>query len=110
LVGLDPAGYGTHSLRRTKVACSIRRLVTFARANSSLVIRSWRARFGTSASKWTTLWSSQRRWNCEQGNGPVAAPRKLLTTPVSSWGVAYPGALQRQSEMGGKQAWRAPVS
>ena len=51
LIGLDPAGYGTHSLRRTKVALIYRRTGNCCWGTPSL-----RARYATSASRRTTPW------------------------------------------------------
>lgn len=48
-IGLDPALYGTHSMRRTKAAQIYRRRATCEPCNSCLVIRSWRAPSAISA-------------------------------------------------------------
>src|SRR3954451_11406574 len=60
LVGLDPAAYGTHSLRRTKVALLYRRPATFAPANSCSVIQNWRAPSATLGWRWMTLWNCRK--------------------------------------------------
>ena len=54
LAGLDPAAYGTHSLRRTKVALVCKRTATCGRVSCCLAIRSSRAPFGISGLKSTT--------------------------------------------------------
>ena len=51
LIGLDPALYGTHSLRRTKVALITSAPATFAPASCCLGTRSWKAPSDTSVSK-----------------------------------------------------------
>jgi integrase len=47
LVGLDPAAYGTHRLRRTRSRCSTRRRATFVPVSCSLGTQSWKAPFAT---------------------------------------------------------------
>ena len=61
LIGLDPAAYGTHSLRRTKVALVYKRTGNLRACQLLLGTRSWRALSGTSGSRWTTLWFSPSR-------------------------------------------------
>jgi integrase len=51
LIGLDPAAYGTHSLRRTKVALLYKRTGNLRAVSSSSAIRSSRAPSGTSGSR-----------------------------------------------------------
>ena len=63
LVGLDPAAYGTRSMRRTKSRCFTRRPATSEPVSSCWGTRNWKARSATSESKWTMPWSFQRRLN-----------------------------------------------
>jgi integrase len=50
-VGLDPAAYGTHSIRRTKPSLIYRRTKICVLCNFSWATRSSRARFATSVSR-----------------------------------------------------------
>ena len=68
LAGLDPAAYGTHSLRRTKVALVYKRTGNLRRASFCSAIRSWRARSAISASRSMTPWSCRSRPTFEQGS------------------------------------------
>jgi integrase len=52
-IGLDSNDYGTHTMRRTKAS-----LIYFS------VIRNWKARCATSASRSTTLWKWLSRLKC----------------------------------------------
>lgn len=61
LIGLEPAEYGTHSLRRTKVSSSTERPAISERASYCLDIRSLRARCAISEWSWMTLWRCVRR-------------------------------------------------
>jgi hypothetical protein len=54
LIGLAPSAFGTHSLRRTKVALVDKRAGNIQPASCSLAIPSWRAQFATSASRLNT--------------------------------------------------------
>ena len=60
-IGLDPAKFGRHSLRRTKVVMIDRRTGTSERFSSCWAIRRSRAPFGISASRSMTLSRSPRR-------------------------------------------------
>jgi len=57
-IGLDPATYGTHSLRRTKASLIYRRTKNLRQCNCCLDTRSWKVRFATSESRSTMHW----RW------------------------------------------------
>ncbi len=75
LAGLDPAGYGTHSLRRTKVALVYKRMAICGPASSYSVTQSWRAPSATSASRSMTPWFCPSRLTCEASCGGPAPPR-----------------------------------
>jgi len=57
-IGLDPATYGTHSLRRTKASLIYRRTKNLRQCNCCLDTRSWKVQFATSESRSTMHW----RW------------------------------------------------
>lgn len=61
LIGLEPADYGTHSLRRTKATLIYRRTKTCGRCSCSWVIPSWRIRSGTLESNSTMPWKLPSR-------------------------------------------------
>ena len=73
--GLDPAGYGTHSLRRTKAARSTGAPATSARCSSFWATARSRAPFVTSASKWKTPSQSPSRWRSDVRFSPEADVR-----------------------------------
>ena len=75
LAGLDPAAYGTHSLRRTKVALVYKRKGNLRACSSCSATRSWRAPFATSASKSTTPWSCPSKLTSDEGRGVPEPPR-----------------------------------
>jgi len=60
-LGLDPADYGTHSMRRTKATWIYRRTKTFVPFSCTSGIRSWSRPCGISGSKSTTPWRSPNR-------------------------------------------------
>jgi integrase len=70
-IGLDPATYGTHSMRRTKPTLIYRRTRNL-RAVQLLVTANSKARLDTSGSKSTTPWRSRSRLRCNLA-GLVAA-------------------------------------
>jgi hypothetical protein len=51
-IGLEPSAYGSHSMRRTKVAQIHRKTGTCARSNFSSATPKWTARFVISAWTW----------------------------------------------------------
>lgn len=61
-IGLDPATYGTHTMRRTKRRLSTGERRTFGPSNSFLDIPSWRAQCDTLTSKSTM----RRKWQSRQ--------------------------------------------
>jgi len=70
LVGLDPAAYGTHSLRRTNVALLYKKTGNLrARQLLSWVTPSSRAPSAIVAWRWTMLWSCQNNWSCSVSSG-----------------------------------------
>jgi len=62
-LGLDPAEYGTHSMRRTKATLIYRRRRTCVQSSYCLVARRWSRPSAASGLKWTMHWSfpSKRR-------------------------------------------------
>ena len=67
-LGLDPADYGTHSMRRTKATLIYRRTKNLRAVQLLLGIRNSNRPFGTWASRWTTLWRSPNRLKFELGS------------------------------------------
>jgi integrase len=74
LIGLDPAAYGTHSLRRTKWHSYTSEQATSAPASSCSATPSWRALSETSGSRWTTPWSYPSRSTSERKHGGSVPP------------------------------------
>ena len=71
-LGLDPADYGTHSMRRTKATLSIAVQRTCVRCNCCLGIPSLNRLCGTSVSRWMTLWRSPNRPRFDRSEGRAA--------------------------------------
>lgn len=74
-IGLAPSAYGTHSMRRTKVAQFYRKTGNLRAVLSFSVIPRWTARSATSASKSQMRWRSRSRWKSDQ-QGPVGSGRR----------------------------------
>ena len=64
-IGLDPAAYGTHSMRRTKPTLIYRRTRNL-RPSSSSATANLRARSGTSGSRSMTRWRSRSKLRCRR--------------------------------------------
>jgi len=75
LAGLDPARYGTHSLRGPRSLLSTSERETCGPASSCSAIPSWRAPSATSASRLTTLWSCRSRLTSDGGRGGSLRPQ-----------------------------------
>jgi integrase len=67
MIDLQPAAYGTHSLRRTKVALVYKKTGTCEPASCSWVIGNWRAPCVISASRSTTRSSYRSIWKSDGG-------------------------------------------
>jgi len=67
-IGLDPAAYATHTMRRTKATLIYRRTRNL-RAVQLLLGHTkldWRARSDTSGSRWTTRWRLRSKLRCRR--------------------------------------------
>ena len=81
-LGLDPADYGTHSVRRTKATLIYRRTKNL-RAVQLLLGHSigWNPQCATLASRWTTPWKSRsRRKSDSQRCRPVGGHQNAYRT------------------------------
>lgn len=74
-LGLEPSAYGTHSMRRTKVAQFTRRPATSARSSCFWGIQRWTARCATSASISRTPCHSRRGSTYEANAAGASWPR-----------------------------------
>jgi|APFre7841882630_1041343.scaffolds.fasta_scaffold01237_5 integrase len=63
-IGLDPAAYGTHTLRRTKATLNYRRTRNLRTVQLHLGTPNWRARSDTAESRSTTPWRSPSKLRC----------------------------------------------
>jgi integrase len=63
-IGLDPAAYGTHTLRRTKATLIYRRTRNLRTVQLHLGTPNWRARSDTAESRSTTPWRSPSKLRC----------------------------------------------
>ena len=68
LVGLDPAAYGTHSLRRTKVALLYKKTGNLRACQLLLGHTKLEARFAIWAWRSTTRWSFRKPSNCQRSS------------------------------------------
>ena len=80
-IGLEPTAYGTHSMRRTKVAQIYKKTGNLRAVQLCLDTRRWTARSATSASTSTTGWRSLKR-------------------SISDYGVTHTGAPPRRTPLG----------
>ena len=60
-IGLDPAAYGTHTMRRKKATLIYRRTKNLGPFNYYWATQSWKVLSGISALRLTMLWKSQSR-------------------------------------------------
>jgi integrase len=74
MIDLEPTAYGTHSLRRTKVAWSTSALATCAPASCYWGTESWRAQSDTSGSRSTTRWRCRSKRRSESDCPKPAVP------------------------------------
>ena len=90
LAGLDPAAYGTHSLRRTRSPSFTSARAICGPASSYSATRSWKALSAILASRSTTLSSSPSRRTCDAHRGGPAPPppAKLGGKRPYQWSIA----------------------
>ena len=81
-IGLDPAAYGTHSMRRTKPTLIYRRTRTCGRYNFCSATANVRAPSDTLGSRSTMRWRSRSRGGLSQA-GPVATAEPHGRRPAS---------------------------
>ena len=87
-IGLCPSAYGTHSLRRTKVALIYKRTGNLRAVQILLVTRSWRALFVT--------WASMRKTRCRCPKRPRSDYRPKISAQAERPRLSEPAAFGQQ--------------
>jgi site-specific recombinase XerC len=81
LVGLDPTAYGTHSLRRTKVALLYKKTGNLRACQLLLGHTKLESTVRNLGVEWMMPWSFQRRWSSD-GRGAFESLEETLRTLV----------------------------
>ena len=95
-IGLDPADYGTHSMRRTKASLIYRRTEIYVQSSSCWVTPSSRAPCGTSALRSMMPWNWQSRPNVARALAITSPHASRQAGHIMAWDPPY--AVQQRAE------------